>query len=247
MTYDSRKHHRRSIRIKGYDYSKPGAHFITICTYQIRHLLGKIANHKMILNKLGHHAYDCWVAIPNHFPNAILDEFIIMPNHIHGIIIITGANNHSPGDIGVAGANNHSPGDDGVVGAGADGANMPNNHSPQITANYINPSIFERQKSRTTTQFRSPSKTIGSIIRGFKIGVIRANKYSPGGSRVDGADAANDDLIKIGANGPDAANDDLIKIGANDDSPRWQRNYYDHIIPNEFALNRIRQYIIDNP
>ncbi len=146
--FNPEKHHRRSIRLKGYDYSQPGAYFITICTKNRKCLFGNIINGKMILNDAGHIAQNCWLEIPNHYPNVILDEFIIMPNHIHGIIIINaGANDNSPINVG---ANNNSP-------------RQANNNSPrQINNNSPQPSSF-----------RSPSGTIGSIVRGFKIGVTK--------------------------------------------------------------------------
>jgi REP element-mobilizing transposase RayT len=77
---------RRSYRLKGHDYSFPGFYFITICTNRNECSFGRIIENKMILNAIGKIANDFWVEIPKHFPNAILHEFIIMPNHLHGII-----------------------------------------------------------------------------------------------------------------------------------------------------------------
>ncbi|PKL72573.1 hypothetical protein CVV26_00995 [Candidatus Kuenenbacteria bacterium HGW-Kuenenbacteria-1] len=88
MQYNSEIHHRRSIRLKEYDYSQNGVYFITICTQNHECLFGKIENEKMILNEYGKIVKKDWLEIPNHFPNIILDKFIVMPNHIHGIIII---------------------------------------------------------------------------------------------------------------------------------------------------------------
>ncbi len=105
----------------------PGWYFVTICTYKNYLLFGNIINGGMDLNDVGEIARQCWLDIPNHFANVQLDEFIIMPNHVHGIINICDEN---------VGANNHSP--------------LPNN-----------------------TPFKSPSKTIGSMVRGFKIGVTK--------------------------------------------------------------------------
>ena len=79
---------RRSIRLKGYDYSQPGAYFVTICTHERRCLFGDVVDGEMRLNELGKIARQCWLAIPEHFPHARLDEFVIMPNHVHGIIWI---------------------------------------------------------------------------------------------------------------------------------------------------------------
>jgi putative transposase len=86
MAYNSSIHHRRSIRLKGYDYSQAGLYFITICVQDRKCLFGKIANDEMILNNAGTIANECWLEIPKHFPNAVLHEHIVMPNHVHGII-----------------------------------------------------------------------------------------------------------------------------------------------------------------
>jgi putative transposase len=77
-----------SSRLRGYDYSLPGKYFITICTKNKIPYFGKIDAGNMILSETGKIARDSWMAIPSHFPNTVLDEFIIMPDHIHGIIII---------------------------------------------------------------------------------------------------------------------------------------------------------------
>ena len=79
-------HNRRSIRFKGYDYTQAGLYFITICCQNRACLFGEIENGKMMLNDAGAIANDCWLNIPNHFPNAILHEYVIMPNHVHGKI-----------------------------------------------------------------------------------------------------------------------------------------------------------------
>ena len=92
MTPDPEKHHRRSIRIKGYDYSQYGGYFITICTYKRKCLFGGVVNGKTNLNDFGNIAHQYWLEIPNHFPGTMLDEFVIMPNHVHGIIVITNDN-----------------------------------------------------------------------------------------------------------------------------------------------------------
>jgi REP element-mobilizing transposase RayT len=81
---------RRSIRLRGYDYSQPGLYFITICVHERACLFGKIANCKMVLNDTGKIAVDYWSNIPEHFPHTVLHEFIVMPNHVHGIIEIAG-------------------------------------------------------------------------------------------------------------------------------------------------------------
>lgn len=86
MKFHTSLHSRRSPRIKGYDYTKSGLYFITICTREMAHYFGEISNGEMHLNDIGKLANALWIDIPNHFPNAILHEYVVMPNHIHGII-----------------------------------------------------------------------------------------------------------------------------------------------------------------
>jgi REP element-mobilizing transposase RayT len=88
MTYNPHLHHRQSIRLKGYDYTQTGAYFVTICTYQRNCLFGEIVDGEMKLNISGEIAKSSWLSITRHFANVELDEFVIMPNHLHGIIII---------------------------------------------------------------------------------------------------------------------------------------------------------------
>ncbi len=84
--YNPEIHKRRSIRLKNYDYSREGLYFITICCKNREHLFGEIVDGKMILNDIGEMAQICWNAIPEHFENVSLHSFVIMPNHVHGII-----------------------------------------------------------------------------------------------------------------------------------------------------------------
>jgi putative transposase len=148
--------HRRPIRLKGYDYSQSGAYFVTICAHR-RGLLFEEDEVKKILGKE-------WLNTERIRQNVVLDEFVVMPNHLHGIIVIT----HE------VGAYCYTP----------------------------------LQKG-----FRSPSKTVGAMIRGFKSTTTRQ--------------------INLFHNTPGI--------------PIWQRNYYEHIIRNEDELNKIREYIQNNP
>jgi len=123
---------RKSIRLKGYDYSQKGMFFVTLKSFEGRHIFGHIEQGKMLLNQLGVETQNCWLEIPNHFPHVKLHEFVIMPNHLHGIIEITS------------------------------NSNTPNKSND-----------LEKQKESSSQVARSPSKTLGSIIRGFKIGVTK--------------------------------------------------------------------------
>jgi putative transposase len=79
---------RKQNRLKDYDYSRNGCYFVTICTNNRKEIFGIIANNQIILNKYGDIARNSWLDLPNHHKNIKLDEFVVMPNHIHGILII---------------------------------------------------------------------------------------------------------------------------------------------------------------
>jgi len=86
--YDPDIHHRRSIRLPGFDYTQDGAYSITICTHEKQCLFGDVIDGKMLLNRFGTLIYDCWIDLASRFQYIELDEFITMPNHVHGIILI---------------------------------------------------------------------------------------------------------------------------------------------------------------
>ena len=88
MSYNPEIHHRRSIRLQGYDYTNAGIYFVTICSYQRQHLFGTIDNGEMKINLAGQIVFMLWQKIPHHFPNVQLDEFVLMPDHLHGIVVI---------------------------------------------------------------------------------------------------------------------------------------------------------------
>ena len=79
---------RKSMRLKGYDYSKPGYYFVTVCTQNKKCLFGDIRNRQMVLNDAGRMIEKVWNALPEHYPHVELDAFVIMPNHFHGIIVL---------------------------------------------------------------------------------------------------------------------------------------------------------------
>ncbi len=82
------KYNVQSNRLQGYDYSSDGAYFITICTQNHQHFFGEIIDDEMVLNDLGARALKYWQEILEHFNNVVLDEFVVMPNHVHGILFI---------------------------------------------------------------------------------------------------------------------------------------------------------------
>lgn len=91
MTFNPEIHHRRSIRLRGYDYTQAGLYFVTLCVQNRECLFGEIMDGGMRLNDAGKMIRAVWDEIPAHYPDADIDAFIAMPNHIHGIIAIVGA------------------------------------------------------------------------------------------------------------------------------------------------------------
>ncbi len=88
MTYNPKIHHRRSIRLQGYDYSQNGAYFITLCAQDRKSIFGKVVNGEMQLSPFGIIVRDEWLKTSEMRKNIEMDEFMVMPNHFHGIIVI---------------------------------------------------------------------------------------------------------------------------------------------------------------
>ena len=93
---------RRSIRLKGYDYAQDGAYYVTICTYKKTRIFGEVVEEEMRLNEIGDIVEEEWQRTPKIRPEVELDEFIVMPNHLHGIVIIkdhpVGPHRHAAGE-----------------------------------------------------------------------------------------------------------------------------------------------------
>ena len=88
MKYDSEKHNRRSIRLRGYDYSESGVYFVTICTHNMECIFGEIINGEMHLNENGRIVDIEWAKTNDKRNNVVLDTYVVMPNHFHGIVIL---------------------------------------------------------------------------------------------------------------------------------------------------------------
>ena len=143
--YNPYIHHRRSIRLKGYDYAQAGLYFITICCQDRICRFGNVVNGEMKLNEYGIVAYNEWAKTPEIRPNVELGEFIIMPNHMHGIIRLLGR-----GEL-------HSP-------------EMTNELNSPNDSNELNVSDI---LGVCKTPLRSPSQTIGALVRGYKSTVTK--------------------------------------------------------------------------
>ena len=183
---------RRSIRLKGYDYSTAGAYFVTVCADGRALLFGDIVDDAVRLNPCGMVVSETWDALPVHYVYVSLDAFIVMPNRVHGIILfddradaLVGADltTQTSGTKSVGAGFKPAPTSGGIVGSGAGLKPAPTRHG------------------------------LPEIVRAFKT-------FS--------AKRINDLRGTPGA-------------------PVWQRNYYEHVVRDERALNRIRQYIAENP
>jgi len=185
MNDENRKrHHRRSYRLRGYDYAQAGMIFVTLCVENRACLFGHIAHGVMELSAAGQIAYDEWCNTPQIRPNIKLGEFVVMPNHVHGIIHI-----QSRGDV--------------------------------QTQRTPSENTLETNDLRwaNAVPLRSPSQTVGAIVRGYKSSVIRK-------------------INALYGNGY-AGEKPKFKI--------WQRNYHDRIIRDQQSLQNITQYIKNNP
>jgi len=206
LRMNQKKAKRRSIRLTDYDYSLPGAYFTTVCTKNGQCLFGEISNGKMLLNKAGEMLEASWKAIPDRFSFAQLDEFVIMPNHIHGIIILTDRGQKSENNI------SNSRGE-------------PRVRPVSVHQNRAWPDSWHCQKQgeyKIRPYWFRPRGTLagslGRVMQAFKsiparayILGIREQKWTPFRGRL------------------------------------WQRGYYEHVVRNPDELNRIREYIVNNP
>ena len=176
MREGSDSRNRRSIRLAGYDYSRAGYYFVTVCVNERRNLFGDIVGGKIMLNGAGIMVEDNWNKLQQRFQSIELDEFIVMPNHLHGVIVIVGAP--------LVGAQNGDL-------------------------------IADDGDDRATTRV---APTLGDVIGAFKS--ITTNEYI--------RNVKNKNWLSF-------------------NKYFWQRNYYERVIRDDNDLNRIREYIVNNP
>jgi putative transposase len=152
---------RRSIRLKGFNYTKHGTYFVTICTIDRQHVFGEISDGQMILNEDGYTADHYWREIPDHFSNVSLGEFIIMPDHIHGIITIT-PTDASDDDVGAR----HCLAPVCLAPVDADAENMG---ARRCLAPTISPTEWQCLASKNISRFQHPApRSLSSIIGSFE-------------------------------------------------------------------------------
>ncbi len=157
MQYNPRIHHRRTIRLQTWDYSWPSWYYLTSVEKNRRCVLGFVKNGRVELSPLGATAGECWKMIPAHHAGVELDEYTIMPNHIHGIIII----NDSPfGDVQLNVPKKNIPTKNVPT------KNIPGGHVPTAIA----PGLF-RSKASAMGALSPRKGSLSVIVRTFKAAV----------------------------------------------------------------------------
>ena len=230
MTYRTDIHYRRRIRLQGYDYSQPGAYFVTVCTQNRACLLGEIMDDEMHLNDAGRMVKRVWDEIPTYYPGIDIDAFVVMPNHLHGIILLGQARGPAPtyGTIPVGAALR------GRLDAG-----------PASNQQYT--------RAGSEGEVRVGRQTEPALISGtISVGA------APRG-RLDVGSASNQQHRRTGLSLPDVVQrlktmttkhyaDGVKQLNWPGFPGRlWQRSYYEHIIRDEHSLTCLREYIANNP
>ncbi|MEO8589162.1 MAG: hypothetical protein ABI432_07335 [Flavobacteriales bacterium] len=238
---------RHTIRWQGYDYAQQGAYYLTMCTDDRRHWFGHIADGVVHPSPMGELSKKCWDAIPQHMPHVDVGEFMVMPNHVHGIVVIrervpdvrgvvrgrvldVGARHDAPDTnalnapgIGAGGAPGTTPDDpgNGMPGGDPDAADAPGQYTWARHDDNAADAHGQHTRARHDAPLRDPRKPPG-IPRGALGQVVASYKSA---------------VTRI------AYRDGLVPHG----TPVWQRNYWDHVIRDDAEHERIAQYIQDNP
>jgi len=245
-SYNPDLHHRRSIRLKGHDYTQPGAYFVTIAAWQRECLFGEIVDGVVLLNTAGNIIHTEWLNLPHHFPDIRLEAFMVMPNHFHGIIVIdpiVGATRLSPDDVRVN--------DDGSPLRIPRGSRVLVGATRQLPVGATHPSIVGATHPLQDIDTDGNDPTPDQARIGADGSPLRmpARDYNDGSPRPS-----------VHPNGPPAgslgamigqfksrATKRIWMLPGVDRRPIWQRNYYEHVIRNDLECQRFIQYIQTNP
>ncbi|HDR16333.1 MAG TPA: hypothetical protein ENN79_12780 [Desulfobacteraceae bacterium] len=204
MRYNFDVHHRRSIRLEDYDYSQSGMYFVTVCMQNRECFLGEIIDEQMVLKDAGRMVESVWGELQVRFNHIQLGQFVVMPNHIHGIFVL-----HGRGEPCVR---PHASVEQTSVG------NRSGEPCVRPHASVEQTSVGNRSGEHKVRPYGTLPDTVGRIVQAFKS--MTTHEYTIG--------------VKKHGWPPFPG-----KL--------WQRNYYEHIIRNENELNRIREYIANNP
>jgi putative transposase len=253
---------RRSIRLKGYDYRLPGAYFITIVGWQRECSFGEIVDGRIQLNSIGKIIQKEWQQLVRHFPQIRLDAFVVMPNHIHGIIVIETAEADDPSLVR---ANRHSAEES------RDTNDIP---VDQMKGNFDGSLQIGRATRPSTEKIRATNdipvdQMKGNFDGSLQIGratrptteKIRATNDIPVDQMKGNFDGSPQQIVQTRRpNGPQTnslgamigqfkslATKRIWALADINRHPIWQRNYYEHIIRDDLEYQRIVQYIENNP
>jgi len=246
MTYDPHKHHRHSIRLPGYDYTQPGAYFVTFVAHDRECLFGEVVDGVMWLNAFGEIVRDEWFRTAVVRPYVMLDpdEFVVMPNHVHGIIWIVRSGDGDHGDDGggvFAGAH----GGDASVGAhllvGAHGGDAPVGAHLLVGAHGGDAPVGAHLLVGAQRRCAPTNTNANAITDAVNITEHRQCRGATPTNVIPGSLGAIVRAIKS------ATTKRINALRGTPAAPVWGRNYYEHIIRYETSLNRIRRYIAANP
>ena len=225
VKYNPAIHHRRSLRLKGYDYSRAGKYFITICCQDHKFRFGIIQNHTMVLNQFGRIAQNEWYKLPDRFYNLQLGAFQVMPNHIHAIIVL---HDHTENDTAA-----------GATLAVAPAAVGPIDNDPVAPVDDVYPVAPIDVYPVAPVDDVYPVATDNNFATAGA-GASPAPAVSPSNPTVGNIIGAYKSLVA----------NECLKIFKSKNEKMgklWQRNYYERIIRNDRAFNAISNYILNNP
>ncbi len=231
-SFNRQFHHRQSIRLPAFDYSTPGAYFVTICTEKREHFFGEIVEGIMRENNVAQIMRYVWDELPLYFPGIKTDEFIIMPNHLHGIIWI-----HNPTPVG---ARFIAPLEQPIAPLGCTIAPLEHTIAPlEQPIAPLKCTDANNPTGRSEIIF-DPSVNPADPSVGPDGPVIPVSPVGPSGA-INRAPTLGMIVRTLKAR----ATYEIHEIGVSYFG--WQRNYYERIVRSEHALSAIRQYIRTNP
>jgi putative transposase len=263
--------HRRSIRLKGYDYAAAGAYFVTIAAQGRACLFGQVVDGEICLNEAGRMVEHQWLTLAGRFPTIDLDEFVVMPNHFHGIILLEPAAYAVDGSDGNRAGTSPAPTEPTAVGAtlvvarnvvAPDGIARPNGDragtSPApteptavgatlvVAQNAVAPGGMARSDGKRAGT--SPAPTATTRDHADATDAWAGTSPAPTANTADRAPALGAVVGAFKSITTQAYMDGVRQSGWPPFIGRlWQRNYYEHIIRGEKSLDRIREYVASNP